>query len=159
VVENDLLSMAEVRDPDGFPLAQEDVRRLQVAMDDASVVAMSQDGGRVPQNPRGLDERKRCMAARDVLGERPAFDELRNEQTAQFRIVNQADRLGNAWMREGACPKGLASQAIKFGCALGVGRGEKLEGDEAVPLLGVCGLKHGTKRSASKEAQNPKAIQ
>jgi hypothetical protein len=111
---------------------QQDVVRLDVAVDDAAAVRVGERPGDLAQHARGVGRRKGTARA-EPLAERLAGDVAHDEEDEAARRADAMDG-DDVRVREPGGGARLAHEAVARGGGAGEGRREHLEGDVAVEL-------------------------
>ena len=131
---------AEVGDLDALDAVfEQDVGRLDVAMDQALLVSGGQAGGDLAADAEDLLQLQRAFAVDFVL-ERLAVDELHHQVGRLVRVVDGVDR-DDVIVMHGRGGRGLAEEALDGGRIGGQLRGHHLDGHDAAEL-GVEGPQH-----------------
>ena len=131
--------------------ADHDVGRLDIAMHDAERMGVLQGVGDLCEQLGGFREGE--AAAREMIGERDAFDKIADEiwrAVVEADFVNRDDR----WKAKLGDAAGFAQEAIEvLRIGADVARSRNLDGDDAVEF-GVVGFDDGAECTMSDGAEH-----
>ena len=137
------LGDAEVGDLDAVVVVQEQVRRLDVAMDDSARMRCVERGCRLAEPLERASDRLRALAD-EPIGERAAREVLHHDVRVILVLADVKDRHRARGGREACCGQRFTGEARADRLVVGVAVGEHLDRDDArqVGVLGAVDLPH-----------------